>query len=55
MALDWLVRDNEPKDHNLFGEEFFGTEPPCTMFEKKPLLDPTRATRWRGSTPHGSP
>jgi len=40
MALDWLVRDNEPKDHNLFGEEFFGTEPPCTMFEKKPLLDP---------------
>ena len=40
MALDWLVRDNEPKDHNLFGEEFFGTEPPCTMYEKKPLLDP---------------
>jgi len=40
MTLDWLVRDNEPKDHNLFGEEFFGTEPPCTMYEKKPLLDP---------------
>ncbi|MBC7348113.1 MAG: 6-oxocyclohex-1-ene-1-carbonyl-CoA hydratase [Clostridia bacterium] len=40
MALDWLIRDNEPKDHNLFGDEFFGTEPPCTMYEKKPLVDP---------------
>jgi 6-oxo-cyclohex-1-ene-carbonyl-CoA hydrolase len=40
MALDWLKRDNEPKDHNLFGDQFFGTEPPCTAFEKKPLVDP---------------
>jgi 6-oxo-cyclohex-1-ene-carbonyl-CoA hydrolase len=40
MALEWLVRDNEPKDHNLFGDQFFGTTPPCTMFEKKPLIDP---------------
>jgi len=40
MALDWLVRDNEPKDHNLFGDQFFGTTPPCTIFEKKPLVDP---------------
>ncbi|MGB9887184.1 MAG: 6-oxocyclohex-1-ene-1-carbonyl-CoA hydratase [Moorellales bacterium] len=40
MAMDWLIRDNEPKDHNLFGDEFFGTEPPCTMYEKKPLVDP---------------
>jgi 6-oxo-cyclohex-1-ene-carbonyl-CoA hydrolase len=40
MALDWLVRDNKPKDHNLFGDQFFGTTPPCTIFEKKPLLDP---------------
>jgi 6-oxo-cyclohex-1-ene-carbonyl-CoA hydrolase len=40
MALDWLVRDNELKDHNLFGAEFNGTEAPCTMYEKKPLLDP---------------
>jgi len=39
MVLDWLVRDNEPKDHNLFGDQFFGTTPPCTMYEKKPLLD----------------
>jgi len=40
MALDWLTRDNEPKDHNLFGDEFLGTEAPCTMYEKKPLIDP---------------
>ncbi len=40
MALDWLVRDNELKDHNLFGEQFHGTEAPCTIYEKKPLLDP---------------
>lgn len=37
--LDFLKRDNKLKDHNLFGEEHFGTEPPCTMYEKKPLLD----------------
>lgn len=40
MALDWLIRDDEPKDHNLYGDEFFGTEPPCTMYERKPLTDP---------------
>jgi len=40
MALEWLVRDNELKDHNLFGDQFFGKEPPCTMYEKKPLVDP---------------
>lgn len=40
MALDFLKRDNNLKDHNLFGDEHFGTEPPCTQYEKKPLLDP---------------
>jgi len=38
--LKWLLRDNKPKDHNIFGEEWFGTEPPCTMYEKKQLLNP---------------
>jgi len=38
--LKWFPRDNEMKDHNLFGEEFFGTEPPCTMYEKRPLINP---------------
>ncbi len=40
MALDWLPRDNVLKNHQIFGEEHFGTQPPCTMFEKKPLVDP---------------
>jgi 6-oxo-cyclohex-1-ene-carbonyl-CoA hydrolase len=40
MALDWLIRDNEVKDHHLFGEAFFGKEPPCTTYEKKPLINP---------------
>jgi 6-oxo-cyclohex-1-ene-carbonyl-CoA hydrolase len=40
MALEWLVRDNELKDHNLFGDEHLGKEPPCTTYEKKPLINP---------------
>lgn len=33
-------REYGVKDHNLFGDEFFGTEPPCVMYEKRPVLDP---------------
>jgi len=40
MALDWLIRDDEVKDHQIFGDEHFGTEPPCTVYEKKPLINP---------------
>jgi 6-oxo-cyclohex-1-ene-carbonyl-CoA hydrolase len=41
MSLDWLPREDEKKDHELFkGKDYFGTEPPCTMYEKKPVLDP---------------
>lgn len=40
MALDWLIRDDEIKDHQLFGDEHFGTEAPCTLYEKKPLINP---------------
>jgi len=40
MLLDWFIRDNEEKSHQLFGDEHFGTEPPCTMYEKKPLINP---------------
>ena len=39
MTLDFLERDNKLKDHNLFGDDHFGTEAPCTMYEKKPLVD----------------
>ena len=41
MALDWLPRDDQTKNHLLFGEEHWGTEPPCTQYEKKPVVDPT--------------
>ncbi|RLA80554.1 MAG: 6-oxocyclohex-1-ene-1-carbonyl-CoA hydratase [Deltaproteobacteria bacterium] len=40
MLLDWFPRDNEEKSHQLFGDEHFGTEPPCTMYEKKPMINP---------------
>lgn len=48
MLLDWWPRDNEPKDHNLWGDEFFGTEPPCTMFEKKPMINPQTGEKVEG-------
>lgn len=35
--LDWLPRDDELKDHELFGEEYFGTEPPSVIYELKPV------------------
>jgi len=41
MSLDWLPREDEIKNHELFkGEDYFGMEAPCTMYEKKPILDP---------------
>jgi len=39
MGLDWLKKDNEIKDHSLWGKEHWGTEPPCTMYEKKPIIN----------------
>jgi 6-oxo-cyclohex-1-ene-carbonyl-CoA hydrolase len=39
MNLDWLPRDNQLKDHDLWGNEFLGTEPPSTMYELRPVLD----------------
>ena len=42
MALEWLPRDHELKDHDVGGDEFFGTfdQPPCVVYEKKPIVDP---------------
>jgi 6-oxo-cyclohex-1-ene-carbonyl-CoA hydrolase len=40
MSLDWLPKDKEKKDHTLMVEYKFGTEPPCIMYEKKPIVDP---------------
>ena len=39
MGLDWLMRDKEIKNHSLFGKEHWGKEPPCTVYEKKHVLD----------------
>ena len=40
MALDWLQKDDELKDHFLFDEELFSPDPPGVIYEKKPILDP---------------
>lgn len=48
MALDWVPRDNKLKDHQIFGDEHFGTTPPCTMFEKKPLVNPNTGEKIEG-------
>jgi 6-oxo-cyclohex-1-ene-carbonyl-CoA hydrolase len=41
MSLDWLPREDGIKDHDLWGKEHFGTEPPCTTYELKPVKDPS--------------
>jgi len=42
MALDWMPRDNEPKDHRLHTSPYWGKddEAPNVVFEKRPLKDP---------------
>ena len=39
MSLDWLPRDDKIKDHQLASAGNWGTEAPCTIYEKKPVLD----------------
>lgn len=42
MSLEWMPRDDGQKDHGVGGEQFWGSHeaPPCTVYEKKPLVDP---------------
>jgi len=42
MAMDWLPRENEPKNHFLWEDDHFGgiDDAPCTMYEKRPLVGP---------------
>ena len=40
MSLDWMPRDNEPKDHALHRNPYWTTEAPGIMYEKRPLTDP---------------
>jgi 6-oxo-cyclohex-1-ene-carbonyl-CoA hydrolase len=39
MSLEWLPKDNKLKNHDLWGDEHFGTEPPCTTYELRPVID----------------
>jgi len=39
-GLEWLPREDGIKDHALHSDMHFGTEAPCTVYEKRPLLDP---------------
>ena len=50
MSLDWMPRDDELKNHLLFGEEHWGgaDDAPCTVYTKKPLLDPRTGERVEG-------
>ncbi|MBP1699704.1 MAG: enoyl-CoA hydratase/isomerase family protein, partial [Deltaproteobacteria bacterium] len=40
MSLKWMPREHEMKNHSRYGSEHWGTEAPCTVYEKKPLKDP---------------
>ena len=42
MALDWMPRDNEQKNHLLHTDAHWGTDAdaPCVVYEKRPLKDP---------------
>ncbi len=40
MGLDWLPKDDELKDHAMWGEGHFGDSAPSVIYEKKPLTSP---------------
>ena len=48
MSLSWMPRENEPKDHSLHRNPHWGTEAPCVIYDKKPLMDP-KGMRFRES------
>lgn len=39
MALEWLHRDNELKDHQLFDASHFGSGAPGVTYEERPVID----------------
>ena len=39
MSLQWLPRDSGKRDHDLWGDELFGTTAPCTTYELRPVKD----------------
>src|SRR3989337_1006748 len=40
MALSWLPRDHELKNHALHGDTHWSKQAPSIMYEKRPLTDP---------------
>jgi 6-oxo-cyclohex-1-ene-carbonyl-CoA hydrolase len=38
--INWLPRESGEKDHTLWGDEHFSSEPPGITYEKKPVKDP---------------
>ena len=39
-GLEWLPREDGTKDHALHTDVHWGTEAPCTVYDKRPLKDP---------------
>jgi len=39
MALEWLRRDNDLKDHQLFDNSHFGKDAPTVIYEERPIVD----------------
>ncbi|UCF49906.1 MAG: 6-oxocyclohex-1-ene-1-carbonyl-CoA hydratase [Thermoplasmatales archaeon] len=39
MSLDWLPKDNEIKNHDLWGKEYFSRDSPGIIYELKPVID----------------
>jgi 6-oxo-cyclohex-1-ene-carbonyl-CoA hydrolase len=40
MGIEWMPRENEEKNHDRYSAEHWGTQAPCTVYEKRPLKDP---------------
>ena len=40
MGLEWMPRENGKKDHSRHTTQWWGTEAPSVVYEKKPLKDP---------------
>ena len=38
--INWLPRESGSKNHALWGDEHFSTDPPGILYEKKPVKDP---------------
>lgn len=39
MELNKWTRQTDIKDHNIYGDDYFGKEPPSIIYEKRPVID----------------